>query len=99
MDSMGDEQEIVLPGFSSGHDAERFRDKTQQFLKTHENDPVIHKLRFNESLTKEDLNALEKMLADARCSTLRFTFRRLQSQRRGRSVHPRTSDSVDGSFG
>jgi type I restriction enzyme R subunit len=69
MDSMGDEQEIALPGFHSGHDAERFREKTQQFLKTHENDPVIHKLRFNESLTKEDLNTLEKMLFKAGAGT------------------------------
>ncbi|MGD0467706.1 MAG: DEAD/DEAH box helicase family protein [Terriglobales bacterium] len=69
MDSMGDEQEIALPGFHSGHDAERFREKTQQFLKAHENDPVIHKLRFNESLTEEDLNALEKMLFKAGAGT------------------------------
>jgi type I restriction enzyme R subunit len=64
VDTMGDEQEI-LPGFDSGHDIERFRDKTQQFLKAHENDLVIHKLRFNERLTQDDLDALEKMLIQA----------------------------------
>lgn len=64
-DSMGEEQEIELPGFDSGHDVERFRDKTQQFLKAHEDDPVIQKLRFNERLTEEDLNALEKLLIEA----------------------------------
>jgi hypothetical protein len=36
---MGEEREIDLPGFDSGHDAERFRDKTQPFLKAHANDP------------------------------------------------------------
>ena len=69
MDSMGDEQEIALPGFDSGHDAERFREKTEQFLKAHGNDPVIHKLRFNERLTKGDLDALEKILIKAGAGT------------------------------
>jgi len=68
-DSMGDEQEIALPGFDSGHDAERFREKTEQFLKVHENDPVIHKLRFNERLTKGDLDVLEKILIKAGAGT------------------------------
>jgi type I restriction enzyme R subunit len=65
LDMMGEEREIELPGFSAGLDVERFRDKTQQFLKAHENDPVIHKLRWNEPLNGEDLDALEKMLAEA----------------------------------
>ena len=68
-DAMGEEQEIALPGFDTGHDVERFRDKTQQFLKAHENDPAIHKLRFNERLTKHDLDSLEKMLIDAGAGT------------------------------
>ena len=68
-DSMGDETEIALPGFDSVHDVERFLDKTQQFLRAHENDPVIHKLRFNERLTKQDLDALEKMLVEAGAGT------------------------------
>jgi len=32
-------------------DVERFRDKTQQFVNAHENDPVIHKQCFNEPLS------------------------------------------------
>jgi type I restriction enzyme, R subunit len=53
----------------SGHDVEHFRDKTQQFLKAHEKDPVIQKLRFNERLTKDDLDALEQMLIKAGAGT------------------------------
>ena len=68
-DALGEEQVIELPGFDGGHDVERFRDKTQQFLRTYENDPVIHKLRFNEHLTKEDLDALEKILTKAGVGT------------------------------
>lgn len=69
IDSMGEEQEIELPGFDSGHDVERFRDKTQRFLKAHENDPVIQKLRFNERLTEEDLDALQQLLMKAGAGT------------------------------
>jgi type I restriction enzyme R subunit len=65
LDLMGEERVIDLPGFSIGLDIDRFRDKTQQYLKAHENDPVIQKLRWNESLTKQDLDALEKMLVEA----------------------------------
>ncbi len=59
-------ERIDLPRFAAGHDVERFRDKTQQFLRAHENDPVIRKLRWNESLSKADLDALEKILVEAR---------------------------------
>jgi type I restriction enzyme, R subunit len=58
-----------LPGFAAVHDVERFRYKTQQFLKAHENDPVIHKLRWNEPLSKADLDALEKILVEAGAGT------------------------------
>jgi type I restriction enzyme R subunit len=68
-DAMGEEQEIALPGFDSSHDIERFRDKTQQFLRAHKNDPAIHKLQFNERLTKHNLDSLEKMLIEAGAGT------------------------------
>jgi type I restriction enzyme R subunit len=68
-DLIGEDKEIVLPGFALGHDLERFRDKTQQFLKAHENDLVIHKLRWNESLSGADLDALEKLLVEAGAGT------------------------------
>ena len=69
LDLMGEEREIELPGFSAGIDVDRFRDKTQQFLRAHETDPVIHKLRWNERLNKDDLDALEKMLIAAGAGT------------------------------
>jgi type I restriction enzyme R subunit len=68
-DLIGEEREIDLPGFAAGHDVERFRDKTQQFLRAHQNDPVIHKLRWNEPLRKADLDALEKILVEAGAGT------------------------------
>jgi len=69
LDLMGEERQIELPGFAATHDVERFREKTHQFLKAHENDPVIHKLRWNEPLCKEDLDALEKLLVKAGAGT------------------------------
>ena len=69
-DSMGEEHEVELPGFDRGYDADRFLDKTHQFLKAHENDPVIHKLRFNERLSHDDLEALEKMLIESGAARL-----------------------------
>lgn len=68
-DLMGGETMVDLPGFGPAHDVERFREKTHQFLKAHENDPVIHKLRWNEPLSKADLATLEKMLMEAGAGT------------------------------
>jgi type I restriction enzyme, R subunit len=68
-DLMGEETSIELMNLGAVHDVERFREKTHQFLKAHENDPVIQKLRFNEALSKNDLLALEKMLVDAGTGT------------------------------
>jgi type I restriction enzyme R subunit len=70
LDLMGEEREVDLTGFDSGHDVERFRDKTQQFLKAHENDLVIHKLRWNEPLTREDLDRLQEIMAQSGAESL-----------------------------
>ena len=58
-DSLGDAVTIDLPGFSVGVDPDKIRDKALLFLRKHQDDPVLHKLRFNEPLTPEDLAALE----------------------------------------
>ncbi len=62
-DEIGGETAIELPGFATPDSFERFRAKTRQFLREHENDLVIHKLRMNEPLTATDLQELERMLA------------------------------------
>ena len=68
-DELGGESRVELPGFSVGVDLDRFRAKARQFLKEHENDPAIHKLRFNEPLGTSDLVALEEMLVKAGTGT------------------------------
>ena len=64
-DVIGDEASVDMPGFSVGVDLDRFRSKVRQFLKEHEEAPAIHKLRFNEPLSADDVEALEQMLIRA----------------------------------
>jgi hypothetical protein len=47
----------------TGVDPEKIRDKALNSLRKHENDLAIHKLKFNESLTDEDIVALEGIFA------------------------------------
>ncbi|MBI1178712.1 DUF4145 domain-containing protein [bacterium] len=64
-DELGSETSVELPGFTVADNFERFRAKTRQFLREHESDLVIHKLRMNEPLTQTDLRELERMLAES----------------------------------
>jgi type I restriction enzyme R subunit len=68
-DVLGAETEIAFKGISSAGDYVRFKAKALQFLKAHENDTVIHKLRWNERLTPADLSTLETMLVEAGTGT------------------------------
>ena len=61
-DEIGGGSPVELPGFATPDSFERFRAKTRQFLREHEDDLVIHKLRMNEPLTATDLGELERML-------------------------------------
>ena len=49
-DELGAETEIEFRGISTAGDFARFKAKALQFLKSHESDPVIRKLRWNEPL-------------------------------------------------
>jgi type I restriction enzyme R subunit len=68
-DTIGDESTMELPGLSAGTDFEKFRAKARQFLKAHEDHGAIHRLRFNEPLTKADIQELERMLVEAGAGT------------------------------
>ncbi|HEY2470158.1 MAG TPA: DEAD/DEAH box helicase family protein [Terracidiphilus sp.] len=56
---------VQLPVFTVGVDPARFREKALAFLREHMEQPALHKVRWNEPLTPEDLIALEKMFVDA----------------------------------
>jgi type I restriction enzyme R subunit len=67
-DEMGAEADVQLSGMQAprtGIDLERFRAKAQAFLRGHQDDPAIRKLRANDPLTKADLDRLERLLAES----------------------------------
>jgi type I restriction enzyme R subunit len=61
-DRLGAETEIALPGFSDGTDRARFREKALAFLRAHQDEGPIRKLRMNEALGSADLSELERIL-------------------------------------
>lgn len=65
-DEMGAESAVALPGLATpGADLERFRAKARAYLRAHQDHPVIAKLRHNQPLSKADLTALERILAES----------------------------------
>lgn len=69
-DEMRASEYIPLPGISTGVDTERFREKALAFLRDKLEEPVLHKVRWNEPLTSADLEALEQMLVQAGVGTV-----------------------------
>jgi type I restriction enzyme R subunit len=61
-DQMGVETAVELPGFLVGESFEKFRAKARAFLREHEDDVAVRKLRMNRALTPSDLAALEQLL-------------------------------------
>ncbi len=64
-DEMGAETSIELTEFTSTDGFEKFREKARAFLREHQDELAIHKLRLNEPLTALDLAELERMLAES----------------------------------
>jgi type I restriction enzyme R subunit len=63
VDEIGEGAVVDLPGIPTGVDPEKVREKALLFLRKHDNDPAIHKLKFNEPLNDDDLMALEEIFA------------------------------------
>ncbi|MCI1747806.1 MAG: hypothetical protein LKI24_06720 [Acidipropionibacterium sp.] len=64
-DALGEARPIDLRGGAPGIDPARFRRKTQAYLRSHEDDLVLQKLRRNRQITSQDLSELERLLEDA----------------------------------
>jgi type I restriction enzyme, R subunit len=64
-DEMGDEDIVDILGFTSANDFEKFRAKARAFLRSHQDQLVIYKLRTNKQLTATDLSELERILAES----------------------------------
>ncbi len=65
VDEMGEEADILLPGFTSAVSFERFRDKARAFLRQHLDNGAIQKLRLNIPLTNQDLGELHAILVQS----------------------------------
>jgi type I restriction enzyme R subunit len=63
-DEMGDETIVELPHFTSSDSFEKFRAKARDFLRSHQDQIVIFKLRNNKQLTATDLSELETILLE-----------------------------------
>ncbi len=61
-DEIGDGSIVSLPGIAVGTNWERFRAKARAYLKEHENNVALQRLRRNKQLTDTDLSALQAML-------------------------------------
>jgi len=61
-DQIGEGAEVAMPDFGPKDSFARFLAKTRAFLKEHENDLAIYKVRMNKALTRADLDELERML-------------------------------------
>ncbi|MBL9202318.1 MAG: DEAD/DEAH box helicase family protein [Opitutaceae bacterium] len=68
-DEMGEGNAVELGAFLAADDFEKFRDKARMFLRRHEDDLVIQKLRMNVPMTPLDLAELERMLAASGVAT------------------------------
>jgi type I restriction enzyme, R subunit len=63
-DEMGPETEFDLLGVMPPESMDRFREKARAFLRQHQDNIAIHRLRMNKPLTPADLTSLETMLAE-----------------------------------
>ena len=64
-DELGAETAVELSEFSTADGFEKFREKARAFLRQHQDQIAIHKLRLNEPLTALDLTDLERVLAES----------------------------------
>ena len=68
-DELGEATEVPLHGTTPGTDMERFRAKAGAYLRAHESNIALQRLRRNRQLTEGDLSALEQMLLESGAGT------------------------------
>lgn len=64
-DALTEAVQVELPGVSVGVDMTRFKQKASAYLRAHEDNVALHKLRRGKALTASDLAELERMLHEA----------------------------------
>lgn len=61
-DKIGEGSEVQLPNLSAAIDRVQYKKKFKEFLERHEDQFALKKVKYNEPLTKVDLEELERML-------------------------------------
>jgi type I restriction enzyme R subunit len=64
-DEIGEGVEVILPNLGAAIDRGQYKRKFEDFLKQHENDLALKKVKYNEPLTKLDLKELERMFFES----------------------------------
>ncbi|WP_102142714.1 DEAD/DEAH box helicase family protein [Mycobacterium hubeiense] len=64
-DELSEATLVDLPGITPGTNWERFKAKAAAYLKQHQDDIALQRLRRNKPLTPDDLAALERMLIES----------------------------------
>ena len=64
-DELGELSKVALRGLNVGTNYERFRAKARVYLREHDSQVALQKLRRNKQLTPQDLTSLEQMLIDS----------------------------------
>ena len=64
-DQIGEGSEVTLPNLSAAVDRGQYKKKFEGFLKNHEDHLTLKKVKYNEPLTKLDLEELERMLFES----------------------------------
>lgn len=92
-DEFGEETTVELTEVKNGLDMVKFKEKARQFLRDHEDNLALQRLRRNLQLTPTDLEELEKMLEQAGGSKALITKAKEQSQ--GLGIFIRTLVGLD----
>lgn len=64
-DDLGPETRVILPGLVADRSLDAFREKARAFLRKHQNEAAVGKLRSNMRLTPGDLADLERILVES----------------------------------
>ena len=64
-DEIGEGVEVILPNLGAAIDRGQYKRKFEDFLKQHENDLALKKVKYNEPLTKLDIKELERMFFES----------------------------------
>jgi type I restriction enzyme R subunit len=68
-DERGDDTPIPIAIGGAGQSFERFKEKVRHFLRPRERELPLQKLRLGLGLTREDLDALDRVLVEAKLGT------------------------------